>query len=94
MFCLATHSKSENRHAGYAYSGPVAAWAYKTIDTTGMSVIPLFIFLVRKIIILVVNEFLFSDPPIIIMLMVVRFRGVQIMRHPSVNYAWMLTVRH
>lgn len=23
-------------HAGYAYSGPTAAWAYKTIDPTGM----------------------------------------------------------
>ncbi|KAG5729221.1 hypothetical protein E4T56_gene14292 [Termitomyces sp. T112] len=25
-------------HAGYAYSGPAAAWAYKSIDTTGMYV--------------------------------------------------------
>lgn len=23
-------------HAGYSYSGPAAAWAYKNIDTTGM----------------------------------------------------------
>jgi hypothetical protein len=26
------------RHAGYSYSGPTAAWAYKSIDTTGMYV--------------------------------------------------------
>jgi MEMO1 family protein len=26
------------RHAGYSYSGPAAAWAYKSIDTTGMFV--------------------------------------------------------
>lgn len=25
-----------DRHAGYSYSGPAAAWAYKSIDTTGM----------------------------------------------------------
>ena len=28
---------SYSRHAGYAYSGQAAAWAYKCIDTTGMS---------------------------------------------------------
>lgn len=28
-----------NSHAGYSYSGPNAAWAYKSIDTTGMHVI-------------------------------------------------------
>lgn len=28
------------RHAGYSYSGHAAAWAYKSIDTTGMSVSP------------------------------------------------------
>ena len=27
------------RHAGYSYSGPNAAWAYKSIDTTGMCVL-------------------------------------------------------
>src|ERR1700736_3362994 len=27
-----------NRHAGYSYSGPASAWAYKSIDTTGMYV--------------------------------------------------------
>lgn len=27
------------RHAGYSYSGPAAAWAYKSIDTSGMYVI-------------------------------------------------------
>lgn len=26
------------RHAGYSYSGPAAAWAYKSIDTTNMCV--------------------------------------------------------
>lgn len=26
----------ESSHAGYSYSGPAAAWAYKSIDTTGM----------------------------------------------------------
>lgn len=25
-----------SRHAGYSYSGPAAAWAYKSIDTTEM----------------------------------------------------------
>jgi hypothetical protein len=29
------------RHAGYSYSGPAAAWAYKSIDTTGMCVLDL-----------------------------------------------------
>lgn len=32
------------RHAGYAYSGPAAAYAYKSIDTTGMCVSRLSIF--------------------------------------------------
>jgi predicted class III extradiol MEMO1 family dioxygenase len=27
-----------DRHAGYSYSGPAAAWAYKSVNTTGMSV--------------------------------------------------------
>ena len=26
------------RHAGYSYSGPAAAWAYKSIDTSNMFV--------------------------------------------------------
>ena len=29
-----------HRHAGYSYSGPAAAWAYKSIDTTGMYAAP------------------------------------------------------
>ena len=29
----------ESSHAGYSYSGPAAAWAYKSIDTTGMWVL-------------------------------------------------------
>ena len=30
------------RHAGYSYSGPAAAWAYKSIDTSNMFVLMVF----------------------------------------------------
>ena len=37
-FCSAQEliTDHEPSHAGYSYSGPAAAWAYKSIDTTGM----------------------------------------------------------
>lgn len=28
--------EQQSSHAGYSYSGPAAAWAYRSIDTTGM----------------------------------------------------------
>ncbi|THH34067.1 hypothetical protein EUX98_g56 [Antrodiella citrinella] len=31
-----TNPAARLRHAGYSYSGPAAAWAYKSIDTTGI----------------------------------------------------------
>ncbi|RXW19892.1 hypothetical protein EST38_g5981 [Candolleomyces aberdarensis] len=32
-----TNPAARLRHAGYSYSGPAAAWAYKTIDTSGIN---------------------------------------------------------
>ena len=74
------------RHAGYSYSGPAAAWAYKSIDTFNMFVHSPHSHTFFETAGFIATVFLFWVLRIITISKAVPYQSAQSMRHLSGTY--------